>query len=353
MLATPPLTPRQDREAATDRSLVQEFNLAVDDPPSEFEADDQSDRAIIAKEKRKAVVGVAEAWVQMKGLEAQARMVTQRDTEQQRTERCRIAEEARTRQVERLAQVAHKKLQEEQRTKREREALRAQALREAIQVRGKLQAQELQSRASMLNLFQWMVASLVGAVGATATTGGRSRGRGLRPRRGLSQYVSALILVAFVRHLWLNPFSRSLLVWSSRLGPCFRGMLGQMLHEALQILTQGQTQKEESVRWTAAALVLPRDSCEDSPPTAAERVEEALARLVAGRPLLGPEDAPECWERHEGPHGRIFWHNRALGPAPWAAETGIWKAQEASTLVDCADIALASPVADLRHTGST
>merc|ERR1711871_191248 len=139
-----------------------------------------------------------------------------------------------------------------------------------------------------------MVASLVGAVGATATAGGKSRGRAPRPRRGLSQYVSALILVAFVRHLWLNPFSRSLLVWSSRLGPCLRGMLGQMLHEALQILTQGQSQREDSVKWTAAALELPQESCEDSLPTAAERVEEALARLVAGRPLPGPEAAPEC-----------------------------------------------------------
>lgn len=274
------------------------------------------------------MVGVAEAWVQMKGVEAQAKVATNRDAEQQQTERCRIAEEARTKQVERLAEVARTKLEEEQRTKREREAFRAQALREAIQVQGKLQAQELQSRSSMLNLFQWMVASLVGVVGATATAGGGGRGKRPGRRRGLSQYVAALILVAFVRHLWLNPFSRGILVWSARLGPCFRGMLSQMLHEALQILTQGPHQSQDPECWTAAALKSPCDLLEDNCPTAAERVEEALARLVAGRPLPGPEVAPECWERHEGPHGRVFWHNRALGPAPWAAEEGAWKAHQ-------------------------
>merc|ERR1711865_198687 len=69
-----------------------------------------------------------------------------------------------------------------------------------------------------------------------------------------------------------------------------------------------------------------------------DRVDDAASRLAAGRPLLDPEAAPESWEQHIGPHGRTFWHNRALGPAPWLAEGGSSDAySESNVAVECAE----------------
>jgi len=164
----------------------------------------------------------------------------------------------------------------------------------------------------MQNIFEWMLASLVGAFGATATQPANRQRRRASLRRGqsLSQYVSAILLVTFVRHLWQNTESRRLLVWSNRLGPCLKGMLGQVLQSALQILSQAKDTVD------MLSLLEPHEQ----PSPAAERVEQALARLAAKRPLLGPEVAPECWESHIGPNGQTFWHCRALGPAPWSMD---------------------------------
>jgi hypothetical protein len=317
MLSTPPLSPR---EYGLQVAVPEEFNLAADDAASEFEVHgiaELSEKAVVAKEWRHAIVGVAETWVHVKGLQTQAKVVAQRDAEEQETERCRISEEARTKQMELLAEAYQTHLVEEHRTKREKEALRAQALRDAIQVRGKVQVEQLRSQSTMLTLFQWMTASLVGAVGATATTiSGDGRRRRGHSKIGFSKYVSGLILITFVRHLRFNSSARSLLVWSGRLGPCLRGLLSQMLQATLKTILQ--TQDADARRFSPLAFVESQERS-DPPCGAAERVEDALMRLATGRPLLGPDVAPECWERHVGPHGRTFWHNRALGPAPWSA----------------------------------
>jgi len=33
--------------------------------------------------------------------------------------------------------------------------------------------------------------------------------------------------------------------------------------------------------------------------------------------LPPPEQSPEGWISRKGPGGRVFWHHKALGPAPW------------------------------------
>lgn len=74
-----------------------------------------------------------------------------------------------------------------------------------------------------------------------------------------------------------------------------------------------------SQRWDAT--LTPRE-CQ----LAAER---ASARHPPWNPdpvLLGPELAPEGWISRKGPNGKVFWHHRALGPAPWEAA----EAQEAA-----------------------
>merc|ERR1712032_1540673 len=34
-------------------------------------------------------------------------------------------------------------------------------------------------------------------------------------------------------------------------------------------------------------------------------------------PLPSPDVAPEGWVSRTGPNGQKYWHNMALGPAPW------------------------------------
>jgi hypothetical protein len=179
-------------------------------------------------------------------------------------------------------------------------------------------------------MFEWMLASLVGAFGASAsqaTTKQRSSKRAkLRRGQSLSQYVSALILVAFVRHLWKNAHARRLLIWSRNLGPYLGGILGQVLKGALQILQDPFQLADPEVE----------------PSYVAGRVEEALARLAAKRPLPAPDDAPECWESHVGPNGRTFWHNRALGLPPWKLSTQTVRSED-GILQDSIDKPLLAP----------
>lgn len=51
---------------------------------------------------------------------------------------------------------------------------------------------------------------------------------------------------------------------------------------------------------------------------ALERAKARSCRVSAPAvPIEGPEFAPEGWVSRKGPNGRLYWHHRALGPAPW------------------------------------
>jgi len=329
MLGTPPQSPQLACRAAPEGACAerqrlhapQEFSIADDeDDPDDGEASSSEAactelavRAATAKQARLAIVGGAEARVRLRGLEVSSEVEVRRCAEEQATERCRIAEEARTQRLERLAGAAELLVQERQRTQREREALRAQALHAAIAVRGQVETCRIQAQAGMLNVFQWTLASLVGAFGASAAGSGpkllKARGRRRRPV-ALSPYLSALVLVAFVRHLWQNVGSRRLLVWSDGLGPFLRGTLRKALQGALSLLLQGQHSMKDVPAAKAGAA---------GPPPGANDPMDALRRLAAGKPLPGPEAAPDCWVSWVAPGGRTFWHHTALGPAPWEA----------------------------------
>jgi hypothetical protein len=41
---------------------------------------------------------------------------------------------------------------------------------------------------------------------------------------------------------------------------------------------------------------------------------------VASRTISSPDLAPEGWISRRGPNGRLYWHHRSLGPAPWEQE---------------------------------
>lgn len=42
-----------------------------------------------------------------------------------------------------------------------------------------------------------------------------------------------------------------------------------------------------------------------------------LMRRIEPQSLPPPEQSPDGWISRKGPGGRIFWHHKALGPAPW------------------------------------
>jgi len=290
--------------------LPQEFNIADEDyeleagEPQKVDAEVAA-RTLQAREARLAIVGLAEAHVRARGDAAKAGTELRRFAEEQETERCRIVEEARTRRVQRLAETAELLASEQHRTQRERDALRAQALRATIAVRGQVEAQRLQMRACMMNFFEWMAVSLVGALGVTAASPGAGAARGsgaLKRRTGVSSYFSAFVLVALVRHLWLSSSSRKFLVWSGQFGPFLRGALSRMLQASLSILLQGMRTADPAADTGRGGCAVTRSGDEQ---------DEAL------RPLPGPEVTPECWVSHEGPDGRTFWHHTALGPPPW------------------------------------
>lgn len=54
---------------------------------------------------------------------------------------------------------------------------------------------------------------------------------------------------------------------------------------------------------------------------ATERAGARAAQLKQPRRALpDPELAPEGWITRKGPNGKIFWHHRSLGPAPWETD---------------------------------
>mmetsp|Transcript_59999 Transcript_59999/g.131812 ORF Transcript_59999/g.131812 Transcript_59999/m.131812 type:complete len:445 (-) Transcript_59999:82-1416(-) len=64
--------------------------------------------------------------------------------------------------------------------------------------------------------------------------------------------------------------------------------------------------------------------------------EEAAERRAFGGgdvscaiPLRGPEESPEGWVSHQGPNGRLYWHHRSMGPAPWEAAPRLPAQEEA------------------------
>jgi hypothetical protein len=51
---------------------------------------------------------------------------------------------------------------------------------------------------------------------------------------------------------------------------------------------------------------------------AAKRASAREGRVPLARtPLLDPTEEPDGWVKRKGPNGRWYWHNLALGPAPW------------------------------------
>eukprot|EP00929_Paragymnodinium_shiwhaense_P103185 TRINITY_DN66508_c0_g1_i1.p1 TRINITY_DN66508_c0_g1~~TRINITY_DN66508_c0_g1_i1.p1 ORF type:complete len:431 (+),score=101.24 TRINITY_DN66508_c0_g1_i1:216-1508(+) len=54
---------------------------------------------------------------------------------------------------------------------------------------------------------------------------------------------------------------------------------------------------------------------------AEERARHRRGKVAAVEHALeGPDLAPDGWVSRKGPNGRLHWHHKALGPAPWEAE---------------------------------
>jgi len=216
-------------------------------------------------------------------------------SEEHQTERCRVTEEERTKQVERLAGAAEIFVTERHRTLQKRDVLRTQALQAAIAASAQIETRRIESRAGMVNFFQWMAASLIGAAGATAANPRRKQVQ----KVGLARYAAAMMMVAIVRHMWLNSVSREFIGGCYGLGPFFRSIFCRMVQGSLETILQCQ----RAVQHAQAAR---KNS----------HTTESLA-LDGSDGFLGPDDAPSSWVSRKGPDGRTFWHHKHLGPAPW------------------------------------
>ena len=65
--------------------------------------------------------------------------------------------------------------------------------------------------------------------------------------------------------------------------------------------------------------------------------------------LPPPEQAPDGWISRRGPGGRVFWHHKALGPAPWEDVPGSLKNNRAffrSIMGKVADLSDVPPSTD-------
>eukprot|EP00927_Polykrikos_kofoidii_P073939 TRINITY_DN69943_c0_g1_i1.p1 TRINITY_DN69943_c0_g1~~TRINITY_DN69943_c0_g1_i1.p1 ORF type:complete len:348 (+),score=40.14 TRINITY_DN69943_c0_g1_i1:62-1105(+) len=293
MYASPgPVSPRRPTSPLSrqSRSGPETFNIADDDPVEEREPRSYMSRVLAANEARKLVETAAPVLEYMKSLQTKAQVDIKRQAEEHATERCRIVEEARTRQMEWLAGAAQAVVVEQHRT------LQAQVLRDAVIARQNILARA-KTHAGMLSLVKWMFASFVsGALGVTVSKGGMRSARGRtrlnHSKAGFSRSITILIAITFVRHIWLNADARKLLVWSSHFGPFLRCLLSMTLQGTLRPLL--------SARYASK-----------------NHRQDAVERLVTNRPLLGPESAPDCWICRVGRNGQTFWHHTALGQAPW------------------------------------
>lgn len=80
------------------------------------------------------------------------------------------------------------------------------------------------------------------------------------------------------------------------------------VHEIMQVSTP---QRRDAMR-----TLSPR-GCE----RAARRAGDRRGEMHAPRgPIPDPDEAPDGWISRKGRDGRIFWHHRQLGPAPWEEE---------------------------------
>lgn len=313
-VATPPASPPHSPRPLLRAQAAEAFAVALAGSRDRCSSDasegsgNHSEAAMVARERRLAVVGAAEAQVRIREAAGTAMVERMRHHEDQLTERCRVEATEQTRRVELLASVAETALTEKHRTQRQRDLLAAATAREVLAAKVEERRMRARTRNSMLTVFEWTVASLVGAVGATATSGTAAVGAAAVSgsqkrvqRAGGSQYVAALIIVAFVRHLWLHAGSRRALLWSMEHGPFVKGVLLKTVQVAMGMLKDLLAGGLDGGRMDPSAK---------GPPTG------------NGLPLLGPDGEPG-WVSHQGRDGRVFWHHLSQGPPPWELAAAI------------------------------
>lgn len=222
----------------------------------------------------KLAIALADMVVQAKSSMSQDALESHRCVQAEETIRCRLKEEARSRAVERIADVVQTRVVEEHRLRRHRLDLEAKAF--LVEKETELRVKTHQCY-TVLGLCSF---SLLSSVGRSSKA---------------SAYFAGLLLVGFLRQLWSNTASRKVLVWADGLGPFLPNMIRSIMQGSLHLLAK------------------------DLNSPMSQRLE-AFRRLVAGRPLPGPEEMPHTWVSHTTKDGRVFWHNMALGPAPWETE---------------------------------
>mmetsp|Transcript_15337 Transcript_15337/g.42048 ORF Transcript_15337/g.42048 Transcript_15337/m.42048 type:complete len:242 (-) Transcript_15337:14-739(-) len=179
---------------------------------------DAISRALVAREQRRAAVGVAECLVRIKELDALAEVETTRLTQQGATERQRVEEEQKSQRVERLAKVLDLSIKEQAHTVRASVATMEQTKREAIAVHERLETTRIKASEWNFGLASHI---FVAALAATLA-GGRRRASSSRFLR--FAWLVALIMLG----LWWSKMLRAgrvvrgvwaMIQWSSKRDP--------------------------------------------------------------------------------------------------------------------------------------
>lgn len=234
---------------------------------------------------------LAEAYVSSKEIESTARVEVQRTVEAGLTERTRVVEEAQTQRVNRMSAVTELAIEEGNRTDRERIIQQALVQREAMAAKAKLEAARIKSRRDLLNLGPLTIGWLSGIAA-------KGSAQQVVARSVFPQYIIGILVFIALRKIWQK----------TRKGQLNDSLVAAMVREQWDVFAGGVLRKT-------------LESMQEKFPALKDRLEEFIPRSSPDNALaiLAPEEVPDEWISHEGPGGRVFWHNTKLGPPPWEA----------------------------------
>lgn len=192
-------TPFANRVALPHRASSEDFSAACgmffsgNNDPRTAEA---FASALVAREQRKAAVGVAELLVRAKEIDAMAQVETTRLIERGSTDRTKIEQEQQSIRFQRMANVMDLATTEDAQTSREATVLVEQTKREAISAHERVENVRIKTSAWHLGTLRYVFAAMLGAIVV------RGVGRRGRRRRSYSILSPLAIMAALIVLVW-------------------------------------------------------------------------------------------------------------------------------------------------------
>lgn len=180
---------------ADESSKVMPNNISTLDPA----VADAMARAMIAREQRLATTHLADCMVRVKELEVSAGVEVTRIKEEGSTERCRIKEEHQSQRFARWSDVTSLSVKEDNQTKRVEVEMAEQTKRQAVAAHERVEGIRIKTAASSASTASFVMATVIGALGAGTLVGRRRQRKG---RRSIAWYLSILAILGVSYRLW-------------------------------------------------------------------------------------------------------------------------------------------------------